>query len=82
MIGESRFVSIRGRSPFVQGILLLSAALVAVLLLPLLLLVLLAMVLIGGRAALIGWWRNLRRPNGVLDGRRNVRVKVPGPERT
>lgn len=66
-----------GRSPFAQGFALLLGTLVVLILLPL--------AILGVAAALLGfaairvraWLARLRRPNGVLDGRRNVRVRLP-----
>lgn len=58
------------------AVILATLALAAVVLIPLMLLVLAAFLIL----ALVGWVRTLftgtRRPNGPLDGRRNVRVIV------
>lgn len=77
LTGRTRVVTVGGRSPFAQGVILFFMALLALLMLPLLLIAMLAVLLIGGRAALSRGWRALRAPNGMLDGRRNVRVRVP-----
>lgn len=67
----------RGTSPFGQGIIIVLALLLMLLLIPL--------VLIGAAGAVIvfaalrakAWLTGVRGPNGVLDGRRNVRVRLP-----
>ncbi len=46
-------------------------------LLPLAALGVAAAVVVGGVLLVRNWWRRQRRPNGMLDGRRNVRVRVP-----
>lgn len=67
----------RGTSPFGQGVILFFALLAMLLLIPL--------VLIGAAGAVVtfgvlrakAWLSRSRQPNGVLDGRRNVRVRLP-----
>lgn len=67
----------RGASPFEQGIVIAVALLLVLLLIPL--------VLLGAAGALLtfgvlkgkAWIDRARKPNGVLDGRKNVRVRLP-----
>lgn len=74
----ARTFNLRGQSPFAQGVMILSGVLVAIVVLPLLLLLALVMAAVIGWHALRARVRRLRSPNGALDGRRNVRVRIPG----
>ncbi len=66
-----------GRSPFAQGFTLLLGALAVVILVPLVIVGVLIALLGFGAIRVRGWFSRQRRPNGVLDGRRNVRVRLP-----
>jgi hypothetical protein len=66
-----------GRSPFAQGFALLLVAVVAIALIPLVLLGVLLLILGVGALRVRGWLFRQKQPNGMLDGRRNVRVRMP-----
>jgi hypothetical protein len=66
-----------GRSPFAQGFALLLIAAVAVLMIPLLILAVVFAILAVGALRVRTWMFRQKQPNGMLDGRRNVRVRVP-----
>lgn len=65
------------RSPLGQGLVLFTAVLLIAVLVPLVLLGVLLATIRLGTVALGRWVARLRGPNGALDGRRNVRVRVP-----
>lgn len=79
-LSTGRGSGLSGRSPFAQGFGLLLGTVLVIVMIPILLLLAvlaLAFVLFSvTRARLVA----MRRPNGALDGRRNVRVRMPGPE--
>lgn len=66
-----------GRSPFSQGVTLFFMALIALVLLPLLVLMVLFSIVAFGTLRTRAWLLRQRQPNGALDGRRNVRVRLP-----
>lgn len=71
----------RGSSPFAQGFTLLLAAILLVLLIPLVIIGI-TLAIAGGIAAIAYFTARralarLRAPNGALDGRKNVRVRMP-----
>ncbi len=78
LISIGRSVTISGRSPFAQGVVLLSAVVLMVALAPLLVLAVLVGLGVVGFTMARHWLTAQRRPNGMLDGRRNVRVRLPG----
>lgn len=68
-------------SPFAQGFTLLAAAILLILLIPLAIIGI-VLAIIGGLAAIAyitarRTLTRLRAPNGALDGRKNVRVRMP-----
>lgn len=73
-------VGLPARSPLAQGIGLFIAFVFLVLLLPLLLIGAIVAVVAVGVLAGKRWLAAARRPNGALDGRRNVRVRLPESE--
>lgn len=66
-----------GRSPFAQGFALLLGTVAVLILLPLVILGIGAALLGFAAFRVRGWLFRQRQPNGVLDGRRNVRVRLP-----
>lgn len=69
-----------GSSPFAQGVVLLSGVVLAIVLLPLLLIAVAIGVAAVGVLGIKRWLGFQRRPNGMLDGRKNVRVRLPGAD--
>lgn len=66
-----------GRSPFAQGFALLLGVAFVVVLIPLLLLAAVVAMLTFAALRVKAWMFTQRQPNGMLDGRRNVRVRLP-----
>ena len=66
-----------GRSPFAQGFTLLLVAAIAVLMIPFLILAVAFAIVAVGALRVRTWLFRQKQPNGMLDGRRNVRVRMP-----
>jgi hypothetical protein len=73
-----RIFSQRGSSPFAQGFIIAAALLLVLLLIPLVVIGAIGAVAVFGAIKAKAWLDRARNPNGVLDGRRNVRVRLPG----
>lgn len=67
----------RGTSPFGQGVIIVLALLLMLLLIPLVLIGAAGAVVVVAALRFKAWLTGARQPNGVLDGRRNVRVRLP-----
>lgn len=65
-----------------KALLIILAILVGLILLPVFLIGGAVLMLSGGKSSARRWFDRLRGPNGVLDGRRNVRVITRGRDGT
>lgn len=80
VIASFRTERLAGSSPFAQGVVLLSGVVLAIVLLPLLLIAAVVGLAVIGVLGVRRWLGFQRRPNGMLDGRKNVRVRLPGAD--
>jgi hypothetical protein len=74
-LGNGR--SVLGRSPFGQGFALLLGAVALLVMIPIAIAAVVFGLLAVAALRVRGWIFRQRGPNGMLDGRKNVRVRMP-----